>query len=232
MPSFPAGDAWSRDRIQAFDLHLRHLGIPPLVMMEQAARGLTESVLERLPSLLGGDPPLDLLVLVGPGNNGADGVALARQLLGHPRVQPRLWLLQPSVAPESALAQQIAVYQGLGGELTSGPAHPAWPTGPGLLVDALLGVGLDRPLRDPIPALLEAAESTGLPVLAVDQPTGLDADEGTILGAALPATWTVSFVAPRPGFRHGEGPRLCGEVETAQLGVRPELAAAWAAAQG
>jgi NAD(P)H-hydrate epimerase len=76
-----------------------------------------------------------------------------------------------------------------------------------------------RPLSAPYPALFAAVRASGAPVLAVDLPSGLDADTGAILGVALQADVTVTFVAEKVGLRVGEGPSLAGAVRVAEIGV-------------
>jgi hydroxyethylthiazole kinase-like uncharacterized protein yjeF len=221
--------AWTRAQCQAFDSHLQHLGMPAVVLMELAAKGAQDLLLEGLAALDLQPEAWQCLVLAGPGNNGADGVALARQLLGHPKFQPVVWLLRQPEADESLLAHQCRVYQQLGGQIWVGEQalEHGFPASL-VVVDALFGVGLDRPIVGPYQKALENPHFAKVPVLAIDQPSGLDADTGAILGTALPAHWTACFAAPRIGFTSGEGPRLCGEVRVIDLGVQPAVAAAWA----
>lgn len=197
--------------------------------MEQASRALLEhtEVLARVGNQ--GAPRRECLILVGPGNNGADGVALGRQLLGHPQISPRLWLLEAPAAKDDLLALQIHVYRQLGGPLACGLAElQPPPIGQGIVVDALFGIGLQRPIQGPYAEAIAQVTTNPNPVLAVDQPSGLDCDSGQTLGIALAATRTVCFAAPRIGFTLADGPRLCGEVFVANLGVQASIAQAWA----
>jgi NAD(P)H-hydrate epimerase len=88
-----------------------------------------------------------------------------------------------------------------------------------LVVDALFGTGLERPLDQPWKAAIEAVNASGRPVLAVDLPSGLDADSGAALGALVRATATVTFVAKKPGLTRGLGREAAGRVRVAEIGI-------------
>jgi NAD(P)H-hydrate epimerase len=92
-----------------------------------------------------------------------------------------------------------------------------------LVIDALFGTGLARTLREPWAEVVRAVNASGRPVLAVDLPSGLDANTGAVLGAAIRAGTTVTFVARKPGFDHGEGPEHCGRVLVAEIGIPRNL---------
>lgn len=193
--------------------------------MEQAARSTSDFLLSTLQE----GPSGVILFLCGPGNNGADGVATARQLLGHPRWTPLVHLPFGSPAQGSLLELQVQAYRKLGGELSTakGGACSLSPQGPLLWVDALFGIGLTRPIEGSLKEFLRAVSDTQTPVLAVDCPSGLDCDTGEVLGMALAATWTITFTAPKIGFARRAGPEVVGAVLVADLGVRAEIAQAW-----
>jgi NAD(P)H-hydrate epimerase len=88
-----------------------------------------------------------------------------------------------------------------------------------LVVDALFGNGLARPLGDPWKSAIERVNASRVPVLAVDLPSGLDADTGEVLGAAVRATETVTFIAPKLGFFRGAGPDHVGRLHVEEIGV-------------
>ena len=92
-----------------------------------------------------------------------------------------------------------------------------------LVVDALFGTGLTRPLRAPWFDLVLALNAAERPTLAVDLPSGLDADTGEVLGAAVRADVTVCFVAMKPGFYLADGPRCAGRVILAEIGIPAAL---------
>lgn len=157
---------------------------PPL--MERAAEAAAELAARIVPE--GGK---DILVLVGPGNNGGDAtIAAARLRERHFRVV----------------------------ELRAGDPLPA-PQNWGLVVDGLFGIGLGRELDGPFAALVDYANAQACPLLALDVPSGVDADTGRVLGRAIRATHTITFIGLKPGLLTLDGPDHCGEVSVATLGL-------------
>ena len=157
--------------------------------------------------------------MCGPGNNGGDGFAAARHLANRGR-NVRIRLAVPAIAyPENSDAgTNLAICQAMG--------LPCSETqdleGAALVVDALFGTGLARQVRDPYKSLIEAVNAAAAPTVAIDLPSGLDADTGATLGAAVRAEVTLTMVAPKVGFALGDGPALVGEVETIDIGAPPE----------
>src|SRR5690606_1751676 len=88
-----------------------------------------------------------------------------------------------------------------------------------LVIDGLFGIGIKRPITGAWAELIEAANAIAAPRLALDIPSGLDADTGTMMGIAFRATHTLSFLAAKPGLYTLDGPDYCGEVRIADLGV-------------
>jgi len=136
------------------------------------------------------DKGKDVLVLAGPGNNGGDAMIVARILK---EKFFRVSVLKPSDPLPSAPFQ--------------------------LLVDGLFGIGLSRPLEGAYAKLVEYVNAQRCPVLALDVPSGLDADTGAILGAAVRATHTITFIGLKPGLLTLDGPDHCGEITVADLGL-------------
>ncbi len=158
-----------------------------------------------------------VLVLAGPGNNGGDAFVVARLL--------RQWFFDVTVA-----------FAGLPDRLSSdaAAAHRAWLDAGGttvrelpqswrgeLIVDGLFGIGLTRPLSAEHTAWVAWANNTGAPILAVDVPSGLDAETGTTLGACIRARATATFIGLKPGLLTSDGLDACGDVSVHTLGVEP-----------
>ena len=202
------------------------LGIPSQILMERAARRAALFLNSR-PDLF---PAGKILLLCGSGNNGGDGFAMARFLTdgscGHPREvtvvytgrltengAPDVTRMSPECARQYALAQEewITILP-VGGWKEAVRDAVA-------LVDAVFGIGLDRPVEGEISSLLAEAAATGLPVLAVDIPSGVNADTGEVMGVALPATATVTMQALKAGLLLYPGADLCGEISVAELGI-------------
>ena len=227
--------AWSAVECAAFDAYLQAAGIPPGLLMENAAGALSRRILGLL-----GNPatarPKRVLFVIGPGNNGADGVVAARQLLGRPGVQSEVLLMRDEPASGSLLESSLQALRQLNSALETGQVPllgrldlDAALERADLLVDALFGVGLDRPLQGDWAAAIDALNRAARPILAVDVPSGLDSTSGEILGCAIRATATLSFIGPKAGFRMGAGPSHCGHVEVADIGVPAAFATAWLA---
>lgn len=189
-------------------------GIPALVLMEHAGHGLARLVAQLLPKAA------QTLVLCGPGNNGGDGYALARFLASWGR-PVRLLRCSPPHGQGSPEAGLEAVLAG-----SSSTPEPAWEeprrvrealtAGPALVVDALFGVGLTRALAPPYLDWITQIRAAHLPVLAVDVPSGLDADSGEERPLALVATVTATMGLPKPAL--ALRPDLCGRVIEVDIG--------------
>lgn len=198
-------------------------GIPPLVLMEHAAAGLAALVAALL------EPGEATLVLCGPGNNGGDGYGLARFLASWGRPVACLALAPPAARPDAAalLEGRLAAMA-----LPVGDAHAepgllgeALARRPALVVDALFGVGLTRPLGAPWAEAVALLNASGGPVLAVDLPSGLEADSGRELGVAVRARVTAAMGLPKPA--HALRPDLCGRVVEVDIGLPRALHAPW-----
>ena len=193
---------------------IEELGMPALVLMENAALGVVEALAVRFPAAV------RVAVLCGPGNNGGDGLAIARQLL------TRGYDVRVAMAPcgrdlSPDCAAQLRICRALGlecEELAPGAGFPD-AADADLLVDALFGTGLARPLEGEPARLVGSLAALATPVLAVDLPSGLDADRARPIGPCLPATLTVTFAAPKPAHVLAPAADLCGEVVVADLGV-------------
>lgn len=193
-------------------------GVPGVALMERAGRAVAEAIRARWsPAALGGP----VAVLCGPGNNGGDGFVAAR-LLAEAGWPVRLGLLGERERLSGDAAHHAALWEGPVEPLTA-----ALLRGAGLVVDALFGAGLTRPLEGAAAAVLTAAADAGLPLVAVDVPSGLQGDSGVPLGGlAASATLTVTFFRPKPGHLLFPGRRLCGELLVADIGIPGAVLAA------
>lgn len=155
-------------------------------------------------------PRARVLVLAGPGNNGGDGNVAAR-LLAERGFAVRVQRLGE---PATADARRAAAEWG-------GAVGQAAPDDFDLIVDALFGIGLARPLAGEAAALVEAANGSAVPILAVDIASGLDADSGAVPGPAIRAAQTVTFHAPKPGHLLLPGRGHTGRLTVADIGLPP-----------
>lgn len=159
-----------------------------------------------------------ILVMAGPGNNGGDAWVVARQLQ---KLWYRVTVLSVSVprAAEAGAARNAFLEAG-------GTVVESWADTPqDLIIDGLLGIGLSRPPESPIADWIDCAIASGWPILALDVPSGLDADTGRSPGRCIKARQTITFIAAKPGLYTGAGPDQAGVVEVANLGIDPEVMA-------
>lgn len=181
-------------------------GIATTDLMENAGRAIFEAIRLRW-------SPRRVAILCGPGNNGGDGFVVAR-LLAQAGWPVRLGLLGQVAALKGDAAWAAGTWKG-----TVEPMAPALLDGAGLIVDALFGAGLSRPLDGIALTMIEEVKRRAAPIVAVDVPSGVQGDSGAILGAAAPADLTVTFFRGKPGHYLLPGRALCGEMVVADIGI-------------
>ena len=159
-----------------------------------------------------------VLVLAGPGNNGGDAFVVARRLREAFFDVMVVYRGEPATLPTDAAAARDA-WVGAGG--TTVADIPAGWAG-SLIVDGLFGIGLARAIAPLYAPLVDWANASGRPILALDIPSGVGADTGRALGPAIRAAATATFIALKPGLLTGDGVDLCGEVSVHSLGIDPE----------
>jgi NAD(P)H-hydrate epimerase len=201
-------------------------GIPSFTLMESAGRGCAEAIEAAYGPLDGAS----VVVLCGKGNNGGDGLVVARRLVATgARVHVVLASAPDDLRDDAAhnldLLRQLRA-EGPDDRLTIGVlealgalTETANRLAPDLYVDALLGTGLTSELREPIRSLVEWVNDRPAPTVAIDVPTGLHSDTGAVLGAAVQADRTVTMAAPKIGLRVGDGPRHAGPVDVVDIGI-------------
>jgi NAD(P)H-hydrate epimerase len=189
-------------------------GVPGATLMERAGRAVAEEVARRFPD------KETVAILCGPGNNGGDGFVVARHLvdrgynvrLGFDGDEARL----PKDA--AAMAKRF-----------TGRREPLGPdllSGADVVVDALFGAGLARPVEGALARLIAGVNEVGLPVVAVDVPSGIDGSTGEVRGVAIRATATVTFFRPKPGHLLLPGRLHCGALTVADIGIPESVLAA------
>lgn len=208
-------------RMKAADrVAIEERGIDSLLLMERAAGFVCEAAAELL-----GDGRR-AAVFCGPGNNGGDGVAAAR-LLRARGAEVRVWLVgdrdrmtRDTRAMEERLTAAGGVLEDFSPE---DPGIAAWTAEAGVIVDALFGVGLSRPLTGDALAAVRLINAAKAPVAAADIASGVSADTGRILGEAVRADITVTFSRGKPGHFVEPGCVMCGELRIADIGIPPDL---------
>jgi ADP-dependent NAD(P)H-hydrate dehydratase / NAD(P)H-hydrate epimerase len=157
-------------------------------------------------------------IFCGQGNNGGDGYVLAR-LAQQRGVRVQLFALGPP-KPRTEAARACQLWLAAGGQIQTFPPEATdGALEPDLLVDALLGIGPETQLHGPVLTWIDYVNQQTTPVLAVDLPSGLHARTGAVLGAAVKASRTLSFMAVKPGLLTGQGPALVGQLTLHSLGA-------------
>ncbi|HEY3327429.1 MAG TPA: NAD(P)H-hydrate dehydratase [Novimethylophilus sp.] len=168
-----------------------------------------------------------ILVLAGPGNNGGDALVAARWLKNWWYDVCVVFTGERSKLPPDAAAAFDA-WQAAGGVIATGIPDPCFNLVHfDLVIDGLFGIGLTRPLDGRYPELIAQINALTAPILALDVPSGLDADTGRMLGAAVRARHTITFLGLKPGLFTQDGPDHAGEVRLADLGVIASSADGW-----
>ena len=182
-------------------------GVAGAVLMENAGRSVADEVSLRFPDAS------RVAILCGPGNNGGDGFVAACRLLERGYFVRLGFDGDPSALPADA-AEMAARYSG-----TIQPLDPALFDHADVIVDGLFGAGLARPLDGKLANLVGAANASGVPVIAIDVPSGVDGTTGMVLGTAIHALSTVTFFRFKPGHLLMPGHLHCGELHLADIGI-------------
>ena len=210
-------------RMRALDERAIHeIGIPGVVLMEQAGRGAVR-IIEEAGWLNNRDD--EILLFAGKGNNGGDAFVVARVLLlaGFRRVKVALTASVDAIGGDAKV--NLDAFIRLGGQVAELPDEVAWqelkPTlkTQKLLVDGLLGTGLNSDVRGLYAEIIAAINQFSGPVLALDIPSGLHADSGLPLGNAVAATATATFAFAKLGLFVYPGREYAGRVEIVDIGI-------------
>lgn len=181
-------------------------GIAGERLMEAAGRAVAEEALKAF-------RPEHVLVLTGPGNNGGDGWVAARHLM-EAGVEVRL---APLVDPSGLTGDAAAMAERYQGRRVG--IGPEALEGADLVIDAMFGSGLARPLEGAARTMAEALDQSGISILAVDIPSGVGGDDGAVLPAAIRAALTVTFFRKKPGHLLMPGRLHCGKVIVRDIGI-------------
>jgi NAD(P)H-hydrate epimerase len=206
--------ALTRQQVREVDrLAIEKYHVPGIVLMENAARGAADVAME----MLGSAANQNILILCGGGNNGGDGLAVARRLhnRGHNIV--------------ISLCTDPRKYQGdalINWRIVEAINLPrlAWEKAfdeirsPNIIIDAIFGTGLTESPRPPFAQIVDRVIAAHCPILAIDIPSGLDCDTGKPLGPCIRAGRTVTFVAQKVGFQEASSKKFTGEVTVADIG--------------
>jgi len=188
-------------------------GIPGATLMQRAGEAAYRLLCARWPRAR------KIAVVCGPGNNGGDGYVVARLALADGRTPVLLHLGEAPTVGDAAAMRQTCEAAGL----TPMVFDATQLSGCDVIVDALLGTGLERDVSGPWRTAIEAINRSGIPVLAVDVPSGLNADTGRVMGAAVRAQATISFIGLKPGLFTADGSSHTGDIFFDDLDVPPAV---------
>ncbi len=210
----------TRAAARAHDRRFIEAGVPGLLLMENAGRGAADVIVARFPDRLE-----RVVVVGGTGQNGGDAWVVARRLVTLGR-EPRVFLAGTSDRVGGDAAVNLAALEALGitVETVQDPAGAGFAgavSSASLVVEGLFGTGLDRPIEGWRAELLAALDAAAAPVVALDLPSGIDADTGAVLGIAPRAALTLTFAAHKRGLWQGAGRSCAGEVVVVDIGVPP-----------
>ncbi len=200
--------------MHAADARTIEAGTPSLTLMERAARAALDVLFAHFDTS-------HVLFLVSGGNNGGDGLAMARLFAARAGAADVYYYgAKASGAPDKAHMSAACATQ-----YKNCPLPVKINTVPDLngvtaVVDALFGIGLSRPVEGVVPEVIDAVNASGIPVLAIDIPTGVRADTGAVMGRAMRAAHTVTMAAYKYGQLLFPGATLCGTLHVADIGVR------------
>jgi NAD(P)H-hydrate epimerase len=218
----------SREQVRAFDSWaINELGIPGVVLMENAGRSCAELIKDKLAGVA--EPKV--CIFCGTGNNGGDGYVIARHLLNSD-FRVVLVIIGPPGAENKIKGDakiNLDILEGMNQPIEqmalNAPDIPGrvkeFAAGADMIVDAIFGTGLRGQLGDEYKQLVESINSQNCPILAVDIPSGLDCDTGQLLGAAVRASYTVTFGAVKKGFISAPI-EYTGEIFIASIGIEPQ----------
>ena len=206
---------------------IEDFGIPSFTLMESAGRAIVDSVARHY------GPMRDqtVAIICGKGNNGGDGLVVARQLFARGATVDVTLMSDPDELRDDP-AHNLQLLRRLIESASDGDrlAICSFDTldafearmeavRPDLFVDAMLGTGLTSDVRAPMSSVVQWLNDQAAPVVAVDVPTGLHSNTGAILGDTVAADHTVTMAAYKSGLLVGEGPRVAGSVEVAEIGI-------------
>jgi NAD(P)H-hydrate epimerase len=203
------------------------LGIPGVVLMENAGRNAAEHIVQILRARSAATParPLRCAIVCGKGNNGGDGFVVARHLLRH-EYAVTVWLAADPAGLTGDAARNYTPLEKLGVRRVP-IAEPSAADQAALewehcdvVVDALLGTGFEGQVREPLAGIIERINALSGPIIvALDVPSGMDANTGQVHGAAIEADHTITFLAAKPGLLLPAARQFVGQLTVADIGI-------------
>lgn len=219
-------EAITAEEMAEIDKKAVEFGIPRLLLMENAGGAVARTIMEKF------DHKLKIIVFAGTGNNGGDGFVAARHLANKGAKVDVFLIGDPrSIRTEEArlnwnlirrMERSIKIYVVRSPSNLKKAKH--YLKRADVFIDAMLGAGLRGPLREPFSSVVRLIDESGVPVVSVDAPTGLNPSTGEVLGSAVKAVYTVTFHKMKKGFSKAK--EYTGDVVVADIGIPKEIEAA------
>ncbi len=188
------------------------LGIPGLVLMENAGRGIAESAM----AMAQRDKPVH--IYCGAGNNGGDGYVVARHLL-HNGFQVQVFILTDREKIKGDSLTNLQILEKMGQTVHYIKAAPQIPVQPGLIIDALLGTGATGPLKGFYAEIVEHINRSGVNVLSVDMPTGINAETGAVFEPVVKAQKTCTMALLKTGLLLAPAREFAGQIRVVDISL-------------
>ena len=218
--SFKSVRIRSEEILRLDQMATREYGMPGLLLMENAGRSVSDVISREY-------KPCKVLIFVGKGNNGGDGLVVARNLANRSFSVQVVLLEDPArFKTDPLLNFSIVKKMNIPWVLLAAVSEEkifAYCQDSELVVDAIFGVGIHSPVSGIFEKVIHAINASQKPVVSIDIPSGLDADTGQVHGVAVQAAWTVTLTLPKRGLFEGEGPRHAGAIEVVDIGMPREL---------
>ena len=192
---------------------MEDIGIPSIVLMENAGRCVGELAMDMLDSIEG----KRVAIFCGTGNNGGDGFVTARHL-ARKKIDVGVYIVGEKSRLKKDPLINLRILENMGieikeifAQIEKIDAH--------LVIDAIFGIGLKGEIREPVRAIIKDLNNKDIPILSIDVPSGLDADTGKVLGEAIRAAKTAAMQFPKRGFYINKGPEYAGEIVVVDIGI-------------
>ncbi|MDD7752861.1 MAG: NAD(P)H-hydrate epimerase, partial [bacterium] len=209
--------SYSAERMRGLDRRtIDEYGIPGVTLMENAGSAVTRAAI-RLSAAVS-EP--EFVILAGKGNNGGDAYVVARQLFER-HCPIRLFM---AARPDELSGDAAEMFEAMPAELRNAALFDFQPDDlneHAVVIDGLLGTGMRGEVREPFASWIRFVNGSGAPVLAIDIPSGLNADDGSA-SVCIRADLTVTMAGVKTGMLTGKGPAACGRVEVARIGIPDE----------
>ena len=199
--------------MQALDRKAIHqFGIPSIVLMENAGRGVSELAIQMLKDAA----RKKIAVFCGMGNNGGDGFVAARYLLRR-GAEVDVYVFGEKLRIKNDPAVNLKILEKM--DIRINEVASPIDIHAGLIIDAIFGIGLNGEVKEPAKSIIMDLNRQDVPILSIDVPSGLDADTGEVLGEAIKAKKTATMQFPKKGFYINKGPEYVGEVVVVDIGI-------------